>query len=225
MFVIERMSKGLITALSDMKISVARNIMLEKKIRHLPVVDEHGKLLGMVSDRDVRSAMPSSLLEAADYEETLNKIMDYPVERIMTPEPHRVYLYYTIQDVLLIMRKFKVGALPVVDDDDILQGILSTRDLLSAFVDVMGIDEPGTLLCILADDKRGQIKRIVDVINEEKISLGSVLVSKTLEESKKAIFPYVFTNNVIRIKEKLLADGFEITDPMKWYFKQLPQKE
>lgn len=225
MFVIERMSRGLITALPDMRIAVARNIMQERKIRHLPVVDEHGKLIGMVSDRDVRSAMPSSLLDPEDYEATLNKIMDYPIERIMTPDPHRVYLYYTIQDVLLIMRKYKVGALPVVDDDDMLQGILSTRDLLSAFVDVMGIDEPGTLLCILTEDKRGQMKKIIDVITEEKISFGSVLVSKTLHANKKAIFPYVLTNNVIRIKEKLLAQGFELTDPMQWYFKQLPQKE
>lgn len=225
MFVIERMSKGLVTALPDMKIATARTTMQEKKIRHLPVVDEQGKLIGMVSDRDVRSAMPSSLLASEDFELNLNKIMDYPIERIMTADPHRVYLYYTIQDVLLIMRKYKVGALPVVDDEDKLQGILSTRDLLSAFVDVMGIDEPGTLLCILAEDKRGQMKRIVDVINEEKISLGSVLVSKTLEESKKAIFPYVLTNNVIRVKEKLLAEGFELTDPMQWYFRQLTQKE
>lgn len=225
MFVSERMSKNLITTLPDMKIADARNLMQEKKIRHLPVVDEKGLLLGMVSDRDVRSAMPSTLLKKPDYEITLNKIMNYPVADIMSREPIKIFMYYTIQDVLLIMRKHKVGALPVVDDDGYLRGIVSTRDLLSAFVDVMGIDEPGTLLCILAEDKQGQMKKIIDIITEEKISLGSVLVSKTLEKDKKAIFPYVLTNNVIRIKEKLLAIGFELTDPMQWYFQQLPKKE
>jgi len=225
MFVSERMSKDLITAQPDMKIADARNLMLEKKIRHLPVVDEKGLLLGMVSDRDVRSSMPSTLLKKPDYEITLGKIMNFPIADIMSKDPIKIYLYYTIQDVLLIMRKHKVGALPVVDEDGYLQGILSTRDLLAAFVDVMGIDEPGTLLCILAEDKQGQMKKIIDIITEEKISLGSVLVSKTLEKEKKAIFPYVLTNNVIRIKEKLLAKGFQLTDPMQWYFQQMPRKE
>jgi len=225
MFVSERMSRDLITARPDMKIADVRNLMQEKRIRHLPVVDENSVLLGLVSDRDVRSAMPSTLLKKPDYEITLNKIMNFPVSDIMSRDPIKIYMYYTIQDVLLIMRKNKVGALPVVDDDNILHGILSTRDLLSAFVDVMGIDEPGTLLCIISEDKQGQMKKIVDIVSEEKISLGSVLVSRSLEKDRKAIFPYVMTNNVIRVKEKLLAQGFQLIDPMQWYFRQMPQKD
>jgi len=225
MFVSERMSRDLITARPDMKIADVRNLMQEKRIRHLPVVDENSVLLGLVSDRDVRSAMPSTLLKKPDYEITLNKIMNFPVSDIMSRDPIKIYMYYTIQDVLLIMRKNKVGALPVVDDDNILHGILSTRDLLSAFVDVMGIDEPGTLLCIISEDKQGQMKKIVDIVSEEKISLGSVLVSRSLEKDRKAIFPYVMTNNVIRVKEKLLAEGFQLIDPMQWYFRQMPQKD
>lgn len=224
MFVSERMSKQLITALPDLKIAEARNIMKDNAIRHLPVVDEQGLLIGMVSDRDVRSAMPSTLLSKPDYERTLAKIMNNPIADIMSREPIKVYVYHTIQDVLLIMRQHKIGALPVVDEDGYLQGILSTRDLLSAFVNVMGIDEPGTLLCILSDDKQGQMKKIIDIVTDEKISLGSVLVSKTLEKDKKAIFPYLLTNNVIRVKERLLQIGFQLTDPLQWYIQQLPKK-
>lgn len=224
MFVSERMSKQLITALPDLKIAEARNIMKDNAIRHLPVVDEEGLLIGMVSDRDVRSAMPSTLLSKPDYERTLAKIMNNPIADIMSREPIKVYVYHTIQDVLLIMRQHKIGALPVVDEDGYLQGILSTRDLLSAFVNVMGIDEPGTLLCILSDDKQGQMKKIIDIVTDEKISLGSVLVSKTLEKDKKAIFPYLLTNNVIRVKERLLQIGFQLTDPLQWYIQQLPKK-
>jgi acetoin utilization protein AcuB len=225
MFVIERMSTDLVTASPDLKIAEARDLMVERRIRHLPIIDKKGLLLGMVTDRDMRSAMPSTLLKKPDYEKTLEKIMNYPVEDIMTRDPIKIYVYYTLQDVLLIVRKHKVGAVPVIDDDGYLKGLLSTRDLLSAFVDVMGIDEPGTLLCILSDDKQGQMKKIVDIITEEKISLGSVLVSRTLEKDKKAVFPYLLTNNVIRVKEKLLATGFKLTDPMQWYFNQLPKKE
>lgn len=225
MFVSERMSKDLITAAADMKIGQAHNLMQERRIRHLPVIDEAGKLIGMVSDRDMRSAMPSTLLDRNIYEEMMEKVMNFTVADIMTKEPVKIYVYYTIQDVLLIQRKYKVGAVPVIDDEGYLKGILSTRDLLSAFVSVMGIDEPGSLLCILSEEKQGQMKKIVDIVTEERISLGSVLVSKTLEKNKKAVFPYLLTNNVARVKTRLLEAGFELTDPMQWYFNQLPQKK
>lgn len=225
MFVGERMSTDLITAPPEMKIAEAREIMVTHDIRHLPVIDEEGKLLGIVSDRDIRDAMPSTLLQKPDYEITLGKIMDFPISDIMTTEPKLAYVYYTIQDTLLMMRQKKVGALPVIDEDGYLKGILSVRDLLRAFVDVMGIDEPGTLLCILADNRQGQMKKVIDIITEENISLGSVLVSQTFDHKKKAIFPYVLTNNVINIKKRLVEDGFQMLDPMKWYFDQLPQKK
>jgi len=222
MFVSDRMATDLITISPDFTIGEAKNKMLENSIRHLPVVDEGGVLVGIVTDRDMRDAMPSTLVKKVDYEETLANIMDCPVSDIMTRKPLTIYGYFTIQDALLVIQKKKVGALPVVDDQGHLQGLLSTRDLLKSFVNVMGIDEPGSLLCILALDKPGQMKKIVDIIAEEKISLGSVLTSKSWDGEKRAIFPYLFTNNVINVKRKLIDIGFELIDPMKWYLDQLP---
>ena len=122
------------------------------------------------------------------------------------------------------MQQKKVGALPVIDQDGHLKGILSTRDLLRAFVNVLNIDEPGSLLCIVVKEKQGQMKRIVDIITEEKISLGSVLVARVWDKEKRAVFPYLLTNNVINVKKKLLENGFELIDPMQWYLNQLPKK-
>lgn len=224
MFVSERMSKDMITANPEMTIFEAKKIMTEKDIRHLPIVDVAGKLLGIVTDRDVRDAMPSTLLKKVDYDITLAKIMNFPVKDIMTKNPLTIYAYYTIQDTLLVMQKKKVGALPVVDQEGYLKGILSTRDLLRAFVNVLNIDEPGCLLCIIVKEKQGQMKKIVDIITEEKISLGSVLVARVWDKEKRAIFPYLLTNNVINVKKKLIDNGFELIDPMRWYLDQLPQK-
>jgi acetoin utilization protein AcuB len=224
MFVSERMSRDLITASPEMSIVEAKTVMAEKKIRHLPVTDAAGKLLGIVSDRDIRDAMPSILLGKADYEATLAQIGSIPVREIMTKNPLTIYAYYTIQDSLLVMQKRKVGALPVIDEEGYLKGILSTRDLLRAFVNVMNIDEPGTLLCIIVTERQGQMKRIVDIITEEKISLGSVLVARVWDKEKRAVFPYLLTNNVARVKKRLVESGFELIDPMQWYLDQLPKK-
>jgi len=61
------------------------------------------------------------------------------------------------------------------------------------------------------------LKKIVDIVTEENILLGSVLVSRTWDVNKKAVFPYLLTNNVARVKQRLLDAGFQLFDPMKWY--------
>lgn len=224
MFVGDRMSKDLITAAPEMTIFEAQKLMVEKKIRHLPVIDGAGKLIGIVSDRDIRDSMPSTLLKKTDYDINLGKIGNHPIGDIMTKKPMTIYAYYTLQDTLLVMQQRKVGALPVIDEEGYLKGILSTRDLLKAFVNVMNIDEPGSLLCIQVQEQPGQMKKIVDIITEENISLGSVLVARFWDKDKRAIFPYLLTSNVINVKKKLVEAGFELIDPMEWYLDQLPKK-
>lgn len=222
MFVSETMATELITVTPKTTLAVAKELMQEKNIRHLPVTDGAGKLVGIITDRDMRDAQPSSLLSDDDYRRTYDQVMHHTVGEIMTPDPLTITVFYTLQDTLLVMGKRKVGALPVVDEDGYLKGIMSTRDLLRSFVNIMGIGEPGTLLCILTKEQPGQMKKIVDIVTEENVSLGSVMVAKCWDEDKRAVFPYLMTVNVVRIKEKLLAQGFELFDPMSWYLGQLP---
>jgi acetoin utilization protein AcuB len=124
-----------------------------------------------------------------------------------------------------MIQNAKVGALPVVDEDKQLKGIISVRDLLRAFINVLGIGQPGTLLCILVEEKVGQLKRIVDAITEENISFGSVLVARYWDKDKRAVFTYLLTQNVAHVKKKLQNLGFTLLDPMEWYLDQLPQNE
>ncbi len=225
MFVTEMMKTDLVAITPETSLAEAKELMEKGNFRHLPVVDADGKLVGIVTDRDMRDAHPSSLLDEESYQKTLDKVLKHTIGEIMTAEPITVAPYYTLQDTLLIIGKKKVGALPVVDEEGYLKGIMSTRDLLRAFVNIMGIEEPGTLLCILVDEQPGQLKKIVDIAAEENVSLGSVLVARDWDKEKRAIFPYLLTNNVISIKKKLLALGYELLDPMQWYLDQSPKKE
>ena len=217
MFVQKTMTRKLITVSPDTAILDARRLMDEHKIRHLPVVDSDGKLLGIVTDRDIRSALPSLLLcDEGSGVEDRERLSRLPVSRIMTPDPMTVSPYNTLEDALLFMQKKHVGAFPVVDEKKRLVGILSIRDLLRAFVNVLGIEEPGTLLGILVEDKIGQMKRIVDAITEERISFGSILVARHWQEGRRAVFPYLLTGNTARVKKKLRDMGFELLSPMEW---------
>lgn len=224
MFVSRSMVSQVITIDKDAPVFEAQEKMAAHKVRHLPIVDDDNRLIGIVTDRDIRSALPYRLIKNKATAEERNKLVQLKVQDIMTTSPKTISPMYTIQDALLLIQKERVGAFPVVDDDGRLKGILSVRDLLRAFINVLGIGQPGTLLCIEVEEKVGQLKRIVDAITEENISFGSVLVASTWEEGKKAVFPYLFTNNVVRIKKKLAAMGYTLIDPMEWYLDQPPSK-
>ncbi len=224
MFIDKSMTTDVITIDPETSIAEACELLTHTHIRHLPVINENGKLVGIVTDRDIRSAMPSILLCEEAAAEEKQRIAQLKVEDIMTRNVVTISPMNTLEDALLLMQRTRVGAFPVVDRHGKLIGIISVRDLMRAFINVLGIQEPGTLLCIVAEDKLGQMKRIVDAITEEHISFGSILVARYWEEGKRAVFPYLLTSNVARAKAKLQGLGFTLLDPMQWSLDQLPKK-
>jgi acetoin utilization protein AcuB len=223
MFVSRSMTRKVVTVDQEASIFDAQELMAKNKIRHLPIVDQKQHLIGIVTDRDIRSALPNRFFELSPGEE--KKIAAIKVKDIMAKDPITISPTYTIQDALLMIQNAKVGALPVVDEDKRLKGIISVRDLLRAFINVLGIGQPGTLLCILVEEKVGQLKRIVDAITEENISFGSVLVARYWDKDKRAVFTYLLTQNIAHVKKKLQNLGFTLLDPMEWYLDQLPHNE
>ena len=224
MFISNSMSTEVITIAPDADIFEAHREMAAHNIRHLPVTKDKDILLGMVTDRDIRSAIPYDLYKNIDQQSAQSQVSEQRVRDIMTRDLITISPMDTIQDALLLIQRAKVGALPVVEEGR-LKGILSVRDLLRAFINVLGIGEPGTLLGIMVPEKVGNLKQVVDVVTEEKISFGSVLMARYREEGQRAVFPYLLTNNVAPIKKKLEAIGFKVIDPMEWYLDRLPKNE
>jgi acetoin utilization protein AcuB len=222
MFVSRSMARKVTTVDKATGILEAQSLMQRLEIRHLPVVDEDNHLVGMITDRDIRSVLPYELAKGEGDPKQRDKYAHMKVDDAMSTDLLTVSPTHTLQDALLLIEKKKVGAIPVVDDDNKLVGILSVRDLLRAFINVLGIGQPGTLLCILMEEKVGQLKKIVDIITEENISFGSVLVARYWEKGKRAVFPYLLSNNVARVKRRLQENGFTLLDPMQWYMDQLP---
>lgn len=225
MFVSKSMTRKVVTIDKEADLSQARDKMKMHGIRHLPVVEKDNLLIGMITDRDIRSAMPSVVLQDHGRPDRQASLPAIKVKDVMTTDLSTVSPMHTLQDALLLIQKTRVGAFPVVDENRILKGIISVRDLLRAFINVLGIGEPGTLLCILVEEKVGQLKKIVDAITEENISFGSVLVARYWDQDKRAIFPYLLTQNVGHIKRKLEKMGFTLLNPMDWYLDQLPKTD
>ncbi len=224
MFIDKSMTKDVLTIGPDASIAEAHSLMTKNRIRHLPVVSSEDFLVGIVTDRDIRSALPSTLLTRSEQAEEERGLASLKVKDIMTPHPVTISPTDTLEDVIMLMQRMKVGAFPVVDSDGRLKGIISVRDLMRAFVNVLGLEEPGALLGIVVEDKVGQMKRIVDAITEEGVSFGSILVARTWEEGKRAVFPYLLTSNIARVRKRLEELDFELLDPMEWYLDQIPRK-
>ncbi len=225
MFIDKSMTSKVITISRDAGLDEARKRMEENNIRHLPVVEEDNTLIGIITDRDIRSALPSVFSTCLTNPEEMQRIAGLKVEDVMTKNPITISPMNTLEDALMMMHKMRKGAFPVVDQHGKLTGIISTRDLIRAFINVLGMEIPGTLLCIEVEDKLGQMKRIVDAITEEGIPFGSILVARHWDAGKRAVFPYLLTNNVVKVKKKLEGMGYTLLNPMEWSLDQLPKTE
>jgi acetoin utilization protein AcuB len=223
MFISTFMTKDVVTVEKKEDIARARLLMSHHRFRHLPVTLPDNTLVGIVSDRDIRSAMPSKY-----FNEHGPKVVDtvettgVSVEEIMATDPVCISLSATIHDALLLIERKRVGAFPVVDESLKLKGIVSDRDLLNAFLDVMGIREPGALLGIVVDEKIEEMEHIIHALIAENIHFGSILVHRNWRPGKRAVFPYLFAKNVVNLKKKLRDMGYEILDPGEWYDDRRP---
>ncbi|MDY6908969.1 MAG: CBS and ACT domain-containing protein [Thermodesulfobacteriota bacterium] len=217
MFISRSMTRKVFTLKPGDSLIHAREFMKANRIQHVPVVDPEDHVVGVITDRDLRTALPSSLYYQTGSPEERAKLERFRVEDVMTQDVILLSVRETIQDALLLILKHDIGCLPVVDEAQKLVGIVTVKDLLRSFVSVLGIGEPGTLLCIVVEDKLGQMKQIVDTIYEERISIGSVLVARHWEPGKRAVFPYVFSINVGPLKRRFKEKGYTLLDPLEWY--------
>ncbi|MCA9539411.1 MAG: CBS domain-containing protein [Myxococcales bacterium] len=109
--------------------------MRENRVRHLPVVDEGGKLVGFISDRDLRR--PDWVDEAIDLAHAYKLEDDLQVRDLMTTNLVVAHTYDPIAKIVDLLIEHRFGALPVLDKGENLVGIISAIDLLRAFADTL----------------------------------------------------------------------------------------
>lgn len=131
----EIMSRDVITVRADQTVAEAVEVLADRGFRHLPVLDDTGHVVGIVSDRDLRAlGVPATLDERT--REKIEARMRAPVARMMSAGVATVRPDAELPDIIDTMLEAGVGALPVVDDDtDTMLGIVSYVDVLRAVRD------------------------------------------------------------------------------------------
>ena len=130
------MSRRVATIRPDARLGEAARLMGMRKIRHLPVVEPAGRLVGIVTARDLRQAVFAPAVQ--DHLEQLSGVLDGLVVRdVMTRGVVTVRVATPIRDAARLMHERRLGALPVVERDRLV-GILTETDVLKAFQRLLG---------------------------------------------------------------------------------------
>lgn len=154
MYIAASMSADPLCLHPEMSLLQVRELISGKNFRHFPVTDAAGRLVGIVSDRDLRSAFPSTALNPMVRQDQLERLGQVRVDAIMSRAPITLPREATLDDALLLFDRHSIGALPVVDHDGRLVGIVTVRDVLGAYRRLFGIGGAGSSLIEVLDDGR-----------------------------------------------------------------------
>ena len=170
---------------SMMKASI---VMKEKKIRCLPVVNDKGKLVGIISDRDLRDAAPSKATTLDVYE--LNYLLSsMKIKDIMSKSMVVVRPDETVEFAAILMLENKVSALPVVNKKGDLIGIITQTDIFKVLINIAGVYSGGIQFAFSLEDRPGSIREAADVIRSYGARIVSILsTGETAEEGRRNVY-------------------------------------
>ena len=201
------MQKDLVTIAKNERMTIAKKILQEKNIRHLPVVDGK-KLVGLVTNMDIRKAeaSPATSLEIRELHYLLDKLT---VEEIMTRNVITIGPDISVEEATTLLHDNKIGCLPVVEDGNLV-GILTENDVMEILIEVMGMKEKGSRIEVLAEDKPGALADITRIIKEHNVNIISVVTDASNEPDKRLVVFKLKTFYFEPIKKALEAAGFPV---------------
>lgn len=190
MLVANRMSTRVVTVEPQQSLEEARSLLLKHKIRQLPVVRQK-KLVGIITDRDLRSAPTTAKM----------------VGEVMTPKPLVVGAAASVDEAARVIRQHRVGALPVVDGGRLV-GILSATDILDAFIDLSGVGERTYRLAISNARGRQAQQKIRQVVADRNRAELKWVHADTKDPSRLHL--RLKARRVDDVVTALEAAGFEV---------------
>ena len=199
MLVKEWMTQNVLTITADTSMMKASRLMKEKNVRRLPVIDEDNRVIGIVSDRDIKDASPSKAT-TLDMHELYYLLSELKVKDIMTKTPVCAKETDSVEGVALLMREKRFGGMPVVDADNRIQGIITESDIFKVLVSITGIRIGGIQVAFDLENKPGQIRGILDILRKHDVGVVSVLTAQETEDAPRRIV-YVRLRRVSKEQE------------------------
>lgn len=212
MLVEDVMTREVITASPETTVMETLSIARSNRIRHVPIV-EGNTLKGVVSDRDLRSVSPSVLASTnvSLMEETLVK--DVMVTDVITAHP-----LDSVEVAARLLYEHKIGCLPVVTGDNVLEGIVTDGDILFCFVEMMGMVRRGTALRVKIPNSPRALTQVLDIVFAHRVNIISFYLlpeDKDLPEHRLLLMR-LQSIDPSKVVQELRAQGYNVKLPGFW---------
>lgn len=225
MLIKDWMAKDVLTVDENTSLMRATRVMKENSIRRLPVIS-HGKLIGIVTDRDVKDASPSKTT-TLDIHELYYLLSEMKVKDVMTANPLTLPAEDTLEKAALIMLEEKISGLPVVDLSGHLVGLLSETDVLRGFIHSTGIKDGAILFVFDLPDRPGSVTMVIESLRTYNTRIISILTSfEDAPEGRKRVAVRVLIEDEAKTEQmtRELREKFTVVYQGKDELKNLPRK-
>ncbi len=175
MLIKDWMATTMLTVDANTSVMRALRTMKENNIRRLPVLS-HGKLVGVVTDRDLKDASPSSTSDM-DIHEMYYLLSEMKIKDVMSDKCICMQQDDTLEKAALVMLRERISGIMILDDDGSLVGLLSETDILRGFIEATGIQEGAHQYVIDMPDEPGSVTRLIDILRHEDARVLSILTS------------------------------------------------
>lgn len=217
MLVGDRMSKPVITIHPETSMKDALELMEREHVHRLPVVDKKGKLVGIISERELYKEYPSEATTLSVWE--LNYLLkEITIEKLMTRDVTTVTEDTPLEEAARIMVDKDFSGIPVVRDDKVV-GMITETDLFKIFLEMLGARNPGVRLTVLMPETPGALMKVTEAIfkiggNIEAVGtfLGDSTANREItikvedvemEALREAVTPHV--EKILDIREMLMV--------------------
>ncbi len=173
MYVGRIMHTELITVSPSASLEDANILIKKKKIDHLLVVNNEGKLVGILSDRDVKQywASPATTLSNHELNYLLQQVL---VEMVMIKAVITISPNTTIERAALLMQEHDINALPVMEDENLV-GIITSTDVMGVLLSAIGISDDSVRIGVMVKDSIGTLAGVSAILSKEQVNIQSLL--------------------------------------------------
>jgi acetoin utilization protein AcuB len=200
------MTSDVITVDEDTSMMKASQIMKENNIRRLPVMRK-GKLVGMVTDRDIKEASPSKAT-TLDVHELYYLLSELKLKDIMRKNLVTVGPEETVEKAAVKMLEHRISGLPVVNDKGKVVGVITQGDIFKVLVSLTGVYRGGIQFAFNLEDRPGSIKEVADIIRKHGGRMVSILSSYDMcEENCRHV--YIRVKDLAEDKLKALTEELD----------------
>lgn len=206
------MQKDITSIDKEATIAEVKEIFDQNSFRHLPVVD--GKtLVGIVNRNDINKALPSALDSSLTAEGRIIAAQ-VKISAIMSTTPFTATPMDPLEKVAIAMRRFKINAVPVVEDAQ-LMGIITVTDIFHAFTETLGAKEVGTRIEMQINKNSEAVYTIIEICNEFEMDLSAITLYKNYSEKHQLLTIKVAGDNIDDMIDELWSSGARVNQVIK----------